>query len=701
VVPDLAAMPQQAGPRSTLLERIAEEPALVQLLVVVALGLLAALVGAHLVRRVREARERRGTRDYLLAVEQALCGDLPAAARRLETVVRDDPQNLTARLLQAEALTALGRPADAHREHLAVQRSCARPMPRNEIGLARALLAVGRAGEAAALVERRFGQRPRDPRALHLAFDAASATGRDAEAAELGAARAATLERGDARDAVVARTVAHAARAFDGALAAGERRAAERALAAARRAAGEADPTVARLAARWDRLRDALPAPAEAQAPDPALLPALPGLLRDPTVGADRAGLAALDQPSRILDAIEANRAHVQRLGAAFRAGEPGAADALAELGEGAVPELFAQALAAGPADRSGPALFAQLGPAAVGPLLDAFEAWRSTQRGLVRGRAVDVLARLLVAVGPGARPTLEARLGSVDRDLRRALVDFYLGLCDPEAFDVLADALPPVELVQRLNEVDEGLLVPFLACLPDGHIALEVLLQDGGFARDLAVLDAIPAACAPQALEALLLRRGCGRSLVAALIERIDDRALAPVARRLLDAAGPRARAALVLAFADLDAAPTRRAALADRLVAAGPAAVLPLCGCFGAGPTPLDAEVVAVLARIGDAAIPALRDAYRQGGLLERLAGPFARRRTHRREMLIRSLGALSSLAARTALAALRERETDPDLALRLAQALHRLDERGPRLAAPPDRTADAPSDARSADG
>src|SRR5690606_36316175 len=142
-------------------------------------------------------------------------------------------------------------------------------------------------------------------------------------------------------------------------------------------------------------------------------------------------------------------------------------------------------------------------------------------------------------------------------------------------------------------------------------------------------------------------------------------------IAARVLDGFGERALDALLAVFADLDRPPELRERVAERLVAAGEPAARRACEFFGSERTQLDAELVALLGRIGDAGLPAIRRAYEQGGVLGRLG---IRRRRHRRGMLLSALTAVGTPAARTVLRDLGADETDPDLRLRIAHVLHR---------------------------
>ncbi|MGA0061284.1 MAG: hypothetical protein ACO3RU_17055, partial [Planctomycetota bacterium] len=241
------------------------------------------------------------------------------------------------------------------------------------------------------------------------------------------------------------------------------------------------------------------------------------------------------------------------------------------------------------------------------------------------------------------------------------------------------------VDVVQRCNELPEHVLVPFLAALPEKHFAFEILLPDGGFVRDRAVLRAIPTARAPLALEGLLTRRGAARSLCTELVLALVDPERSAVAERLLDRFGEHALGPLVLAFADAEQASDVRQAVRRRLVMAGPAAVRPLCACFGAHPTELDADVIAALAAIGDVGVPILRDTCLERGLLGRLNPGSRRRGVHRRAMVVRVLGAIGTMQARAALTTIRAHETDSEVLLQIARALHILDVPGRTLPSP----------------
>lgn len=561
---------QEVGPRPGLFERLAEEPALLELAILATIGLVGSWLFLRLRAMARECVERRALGDLVFGLTLAEDRQWEAALGRLDRACQADPSRVSVRLARARSLNALGRSEEAHAEHLSIRRVAGTGLSRNEDGL----------------------------RAAHLA-----ATGREIESAPEGP--------------VVS---------------------AERGAAALR------------------------PVSAAARRPAPEI-----GLVEGLT-------LRRLEDPDAVWEAIRADAEHVQRLCAAPG---PHHVEDVAALGVDAAPHILRAAVEGADTDHLA-ALVSAVGPRIAPALVEASRGFETFPG--------DALRVLLSALGAGAAATLQAQLGSADRGLRHVLIDVHLGMADVDVFEHVLDVVPLVDVVQRCNELPERVLVPLLAALPAGHFAFEVLLPDGGFVRDAAVLRAIPEARAPLALEALLARRGAARSLCTVLVRALVEPDLAAVAGRLLDGFGEQALGPLVLAFADPGLSADVRAAVRERLVAAGASAVEPLCGCFGAHPTELDGDVVSVLAEIGDGAVPLLRDSCLDRGLRARLPFVGGRRRSaHRRAMVVRALGAIGSLQARAALTTLRAGESDPEVLLRIAQALHRLDGRGPVVPIP----------------
>jgi hypothetical protein len=219
---------------------------------------------------------------------------------------------------------------------------------------------------------------------------------------------------------------------------------------------------------------------------------------------------------------------------------------------------------------------------------------------------------------------------------------------------------------------------------VPERGLLAEIVLVNPMFRRDEDVLLAAAQAPSPEPLLALLRRRGVRGELATFAVECLHDDAVAPVAERLLRDYGPGAADALLAGYLDLDRSPPVRARARALLAELGAAAAPKVCQCFGASPARLDDELVALLVALGDGAVPELREAYAKRNLLERVGGRLVRRYNHPRNAIIKALARIGGSAAQSALAALRAGETDPNLKLRLDQALQVVG-RTPMLPAP----------------
>ena len=371
--------------------------------------------------------------------------------------------------------------------------------------------------------------------------------------------------------------------------------------------------------------------------------------------------------------------------------GTPAVEDELVAIGSVAVEETLARAVERGPEDDTFTPLLQKFGPGALVELFAAYrrrkEDWLSRFGEFVgRTSSSTVVGRVVQSFGREALPHFEPLLDSADRDLRKIIIDFYVGLADQQEFRKVLERFPPVEVVRRLDQTPPQTLQRFLASVEAESFQADVLLLEPTFSRDTDVFDAIPESAAEGVLESVLARRGFSQRLFPKLLESLPDARLGAVAGRLLDAYAPRSHELEVAAFADLDLDSEIRECLRARLTTIGAPIVGELCDCFGAAPASLDAEVVAVLAAMGTCAVVPLVECYGHGGLLEKLAGPLVKRHTHRRTMIIRALGDVGDEAARAALAKLRASETDPNLKLRLDQAQHRIESE--RRAAPDSR-------------
>ncbi|MBX3464194.1 MAG: tetratricopeptide repeat protein [Planctomycetes bacterium] len=703
--------------------------------VVLAAGVVAAVFGTwwQLARLVRGADSRRALEDYLLGVEQALHGDFPGARERLRRVLESDPENHYARLLLGKVLAALGEPEAAHREHLTLQRGFAIDSPENELLLAASLLAAGRPTEAAAAAELALQRLPDRAEGFEFVyrarlqggeFEAAAATGRrllglvpdGPRRRELGADLARTwvqvgnerLQRGDVAAAGAAlrqATSLHPAAAELPLLAARLDAAQQGAAAAAR----------ARLAAATEHAlvvgaRDPLPAPHGLPVATLAgLVPArrwtcracaapLEGAVDQcgrcgagaPAQLAEPALVVGLPSPTQTMDAIDRNDAHVQRLvrGLLDGDGEPRAAARreLLELGARAVEELLRQAWPrSGAAREAAVELLRAMGPS-ITPALFAASDELERQRMLPIGSRspAELVGRVVQGFDRSALPHIASLFASARPQHRKVLIDFFLGLADLDAFQSVLERFPPLEILHRLNKADGAVLRRFFQAVPRGHFVAETLLVEPAFYREDELLAAIPGAADPEVLQATLRRRGSSRTLSKALIAATDDAALAGIAEQLLVDLGPAVVDHVLAAYTDLERSDTQRQRLGAVLARLGAEAVEDLCASFGPEPSALDDQLRGVLVAIGEAAVRPLQDAYERSGWLERITAGMVARHTNRRAQIVQTLQRLGSPAAVEALAALREAERDPNLRLRLEQALHALAAR-PREEAP----------------
>ncbi|MBL9078968.1 MAG: hypothetical protein JNL08_15795 [Planctomycetes bacterium] len=705
---------------------LGSEPGVVEVLLAATILAVVVVAWWRLARLVSGARSRRALADYLLGVEQALHGDLRGAKKRLAAVVATDPENHYARLLLGKVLADLGEPEQAHTQHLYLQRAFAIDSPENDLMLAQSLLAAGLPTEAAEAAERALQRAPERADGWEFVYRARLQCG-DFDAAAAAGRRLLDLvrdggRRGDfARD--LARTLAQA-----GALRLdrGDTSAADAALQQARRLHDGCD-ALPLLAARLAARRDGVEPTARAWLGDtasPAALVPVAGAVAAPSRGLPMATLAGLAVPSRwacsgcgqplaaalaecprcakrspatlqepglvadlasashAMDAIEQNEAHVLRLVRALLDGEgrerQTARAELLELREVAVEELLRQAWhRQGTPQEAAIEVLRTMGPT-IAPALFAASDVLEQQRLLPVGSRspAALVGRIVQGFDRTALPHVGALFSSARPEHRKILIDFFLGLADLQEFQLVLERFPPLEILHRFNKSDSAVLRRFLQAVPAGHFVAETLLLEPAFYREDEVLAAIPGAAHPEVLERALLRRGPTRTLTKALIAAVDcGDALAEVAGRLLAQLGAPVVDHVLAACTDVERSPEARRRLGDVLARIGAPAVEDLCASFGPEPTPLDADLTAILVAIGDAAVPALREAYDRSGWLEKVSIGLIARHTNRRAQIVLALARLGTPLAAAALRALRTEERDTNLRLRLDRALHDL--------------------------
>lgn len=711
----------------------AQEPGVMELLVFLPVLLITALILARALRMAREVVQRAALADYLLGVEQALSGDLPGANKRLERVLAQDPENHYARLLHGVVLADLGETAEAHKQHLYLQRAFQVQSTDNDLALARALLTVGRPQDAATAASRALGTEKESPAALRVLFRAQLAAGLPADAGTTGERLARLLpdqeQRGVRRRAAAALALAGTVH-----LRSGSRDEAGRLCSRALALAVDV-PEVRRLQAGLEvvrlgtaqMLRQLTAGRSEPEAvnlPVPTAGHALvqvrePGDETSPGVRAltsliptsrwrcaacqgevpgpravcphcesegqvhtlEPALFADVDSATLVMDDIDETRAHVRRLMQAAFDGDAEAREDLLEMGDNAVEGLLAAAIKRGEEDDAAVGILQAMGPTIIPELFRAYEA--SADRPLLPlpsflgGRSTaGVVGRIVQGFGVAALPHFEGLLDTDNRDLRKITIDFFIGLADPREFQRILDRFPPMEVLHRLNKADHKALIRFLGKVePDSFVAAG-LLPDSAFFRDVELFEAIATADHPAELQRILQVRGSNRPLALLLIQHLGEGPLGDAARQILQHFGIQALDHMLAAFTDPDCPETVRKSLRGQIAHIGGPAVDKICACFGPRSSALDADLERLLLGIGTEATASLEKNYETGGLLEYLGG---KRHNNRRERIIRVLAGIGSTAAHQALQDMRAREKDADLKLRLSQALHELERQG----------------------
>ena len=697
---------------------------------------------------------RRHIVKYLDGVEAALAGDHKMAAALLGEVVTADPENLGARLYLGDALRRLGRPVEAHRQHVEAREVSENDGPALQLRLIQDLHEAGESADALERLEDALERWPRDPELLEAGLEVYSSAGRFEDALKVGRSLQ-SISRDDARRerlASLACQVAYqrlqkgeresATRFFREALASdeqhelariglaiadpgrGEERG-ERLLSVAEELAlpaGRADEALA-LAnpdSSPSETRKALVTTIDAQlASDGDASPiersarglqTIAGLLpsgRCTRCGAVRAaspgacpscgalGKVAHDDDddreladaAALLDEIDENDAWFQALSERLLQGDNDAEHELRESGGRALPALLAayvEGREAHDAERL-LSLCVEIGRREPELLIEAQRAFANENRPrlyrlLQRGDVDHALGAVFRALGASVRPAFEAVLadpgGLADAGLRQLVLDYFVGLADAEAFEMLASRFSPVEIVRHLNGVPDDELVPLFGKLRAGRSFLrEAILEDAALDRPAALVAAALAADgeAVEAWVALFKRRGPGTRVARALVQALeceDDRA--ERAEVYLDRFARSGRELLVAAFADPASEARALPALERLLHSAGRAAIPELVQVFAANPTAVDDRTAALLTSFGELALKDLEAAYRgSAGWLGKLGARLFRAK-HPRTMILRTIAAIGGTKARLTLRRLQDAESDAELSSLIEQLL-----------------------------
>jgi hypothetical protein len=705
---------------------LAREPGVAEVLLATLVVGAAALVWWRYARLGQQVRARSALLDYLLGAEQALHGDLDGAHARLARVVRTDPENHYARLLLGKVLTQRGEPEAAHQQHVCLRTAFGVDTAENDLLLAQSLLAAGLPREAADTAERALGAGGGRAAGWRFVYRARLQSGDFAGACAAGRRLLELLPPGAERDALAVDVARATAQTGGERLTRGDAAGARELLHAARRLAPDAPP-VALLAARVDAHERGLEHAVRAllTGPDPvaatsralvAVRAQLPAVTAATLPAATFAGLApprrwacrccraplaapggpcprcdapdaaeateprlveTIDSAARTMDAIDVNDAHLARLVAhaldgSGRERELARAELLA-LRERAVTAVLRAAWHT-TEHRQDAAIevLRAMGPG-IAPALFAASDALGEQRVLPLGSRspAALVGRVVQGFDRAALPHVEPLFASARPAHRKILIDFFLGLADPEQFQLVLERFAPIEIVHRLNKADAAVLIRFLQAVPGGH-ATEALLRDGTFYRDEELLAAIAGAADPRVLHAVYVARGASRAGTKVALAALADLGLADAAERVLADLGDGPLRYVLQAFADPECDPAVRPRLRRLLVRCGAAAAAALCDGFGPEPTALDDELRELLAAIGDAAVAPLQAAYEHSGWLEKVGARLVSRHTNRRVQVVLALQQIGSGAAVAALRALAQGERDSALRARLQHAL-----------------------------
>ncbi len=703
------------------------DPALLELLFLLALLALGLWLFFAIRSTVGRLHGRKQLAAYLEGVEAVLASDPLSASKLLAPVVAEDPENLGARLALAEAHAALGKPAEAHRQHLEAHQIFAADGHKLQLGIVRDLRAAGELGEAQRAVDEALRATPRDIDLQREAWELKLEAGLFEEALPHGRHLLSVRP-----DSGIRLRLAHAtARAGTLRLARGERSEAKALFQAAlgydaenlearkgRILLGESSPQAEELL-RLPHSDTALVPVDEEDHPlvevrgeSSGILPALrffpecicsncgaallPGRALEARFVCELCGQDAspvysdaemsgrLQDAAALLDEIEENDRFLRRLAEDVAAGVVAAEGRLRELGAAATSAILDVALAGARSDKLQDILL-EAARSEPGQLLR----WRRLRvqdldqqvLGRFQRPSIDQLLRpVFRRLGPEVLPWLGEQLRDApevgDASFRGLIVNGYVGTRDMVAFEELAARLSPVEIVRHLNQIPDEELAPWISAIPAGpSYAREAILLDSSLECDRAfglALAEIEEARLEE-LASVLKSRGPEDELLRVLTEMLEEEgSVADRAEGILQSFGEEALAELVAAFADPGRERSRQR-LRRLIRGAGAGAVPLLARCFGGAPSEGDERTIELIAQIGHQAIAPLAESYRRR---PRWFGFVPARRSstrHPRACKLRALAKIASGPARAALSELAAEENDAEL-LSLARQLLR---------------------------
>ena len=373
-----------------------------------------------------------------------------------------------------------------------------------------------------------------------------------------------------------------------------------------------------------------------------------------------------IEEPRRVLDALELNRAHLARLVTTALDGEAPALVELAELGGVVAGELLRQALTLAPDDRRAVVLAVSLGKDLFRALLTELEAEPSEEHSAQRARASRFALTVAIALGPAAEEGLDAAARSTHAVLRDLALDAAIAMGSADRLASRARVTSAGEVRRAIRRARPEQLASLARELGDGDTAFDAILDDPRPALWRALVDGAHEARAAKAWHAAL-RRGSTLDALAPVLAAEFGAASPPHHRDLLIAAGPRAAEPIALLATDPAASDADRAAARSLLAELGDGVVGALARTWGRAPSPADEHLVAAWSALGTGATAALRELF--AGILRE---PDRAARAHRGALVIRALAKLGTTGARRVLDAARRQTTAPELARLAGEAL-----------------------------
>jgi len=422
----------------------------------------------------------------------------------------------------------------------------------------------------------------------------------------------------------------------------------------------------------------------------------------------DRSLLRRIPRLNEVLDELDGNEAHLERLADRIAQGDPDAGDSLASHGSLGFAAALRRMQDGGGGERIEAFLISR-GAEALPDLARAYAALSNAPVGgaggmLTRGlrAALDAPAYLLegttrLARGGPARetgpsgPDLATLLTAVFRamgvegvsfhrrvvtedgnpGLRRASLAALLQHGEGEILDELPLVVPAKEILQALALLDEESLAGLLArARPEGAFVREVL-TDRTFANG-ALLVTHLSTSAGGTVATVLARRGFDPEVyLALLVTHARGGCSDALLESVLTGFGPAVVDHLVASILDPATTFATLPALEKSARVLGPACLPKLAESLTGDETPEQERVTRLLLSFGEEAVETLAEQYERAGRAGLL--PRARTRaTQRKRKILDLLADIRGKRVKRALKPLVKEETDPDLRLRLLEIM-----------------------------